>query len=442
MRRTLQTKTESHRSVVLRTRAGDERGAMLALVALGMIGLMGMLVLTLDAGFLHRQRRMAQTAADAGAQAGAIEIFREHRDSAIAAAYSETSRNGFANGVNNVAVTVNNPPVSGPHNGDTLFVEVIVQQSLATFFGKVVNKASVSISPRSVAGVVSPVAGCMYVLDPTASKALEIKSDGDVIADNCEIVVNSNSSTAVSVSNNGSTLDAASIAISGGYTLGSGATISPDPQTGVPATPDPLAYLTMPAIPATCDYFDKTVSGGATETLSPGVYCGGLNVQNNLTVANLNPGLYILRGKQGANSLNIQAGATINSTGTGVTFIITSDSVGNYGPVNFQSGSFVNLSATASPATNFSLGILIYQDPAAPSDIWNIFHSSTTLTLNGTLYFPTQYVELGGSGADISITGGIVAKKIKVQSDGTVNLSVGGGGLGQNPPFRRPTIVE
>jgi hypothetical protein len=415
---------------------------MLPLVALSMVGLMGMLVLTLDAGFLHRQRRMAQTAADAGAQAGAIEIFREYRDSAVTAALTETSRNGFTNGSDNVVVTVNNPPATGPHTGDTLFVEVVVQQSMSTFFGSVLGRATVSLQPRSVAGVVSPVAGCMYVLDPTASKALEIKSDGDVIADNCEVVVNSTASDAIAVSNNGSTLDAASIAVTGNYTLGSGATISPEPQTAVPPTPDPLAYLVMPTIPSTCDYTSKVVSGGATETLSPGVYCNGLVVQNDLTVANLNPGLYILKGRNGAASLNVQSGATINSLGTGVTFIITADDDGNYGQVNLQSGSFVNLSATTSPATNFSLGILFYQDPAAPPNIWNIFHSSTTLTLNGTLYFPTQYVELGGSGADITISGGIVAKRIKVQSDGTVNLSVGGGGLGQNPPFRRPTIVE
>ena len=42
------------------------RGAILPLVAMSIVGLMGLMALAVEAGSLHRERRTAQTAADAG----------------------------------------------------------------------------------------------------------------------------------------------------------------------------------------------------------------------------------------------------------------------------------------------------------------------------------------------------------------------------------------
>jgi hypothetical protein len=420
--------------------ARNRRGAVLPLIAVTLAGVMALLVMAVDVGVLHEHRRIAQTAADAGAMAGSREFYRDKGDSAVPAAYFEATRNGFTTGVNHAMVTVSSPPVSGFYVGKSEFLEVVIRDTVPTIFARIWGRNSVVLKARAVGGVVTPAQGCLFVLDPTASKALEIKSDGDIVANECAVHVNSNAADALSVTNNGTTLDAKSVDITGGYVLGSGAVINPTPETGVTPVTDPLEYLVMPPIPATCDYTDKTVSGGATETLNPGVYCGGLTVQNNLTVANLNPGLYIMKGRQGASSFNIQSGATINSTGTGVTIIITPDDAGNYGIVNLQSGSFVNLTANSDPNV-FSPGILFYQDPAAPQNVWNIFHSGNTTTLAGSLYFPTQYIELGGSGANINIAGGVVGRKVKVQSDGIVSLSVGIGG-GENSAFRKAYVVE
>src|SRR5688572_33155921 len=106
------------------------RGAILPLVAMSIVGLMGLMALAVEAGSLHRERRTAQTAADAGAIAGAYEIFREQvRDSVDSAAYYETARNGFIDGVNGVIVTPR-IPTSGPHAGDTSFVQVLVPRTL------------------------------------------------------------------------------------------------------------------------------------------------------------------------------------------------------------------------------------------------------------------------------------------------------------------------
>jgi hypothetical protein len=89
----------------------------------------------------------------------------------------------------------------------------------------------------------------------------------------------------------------------------------PTPNTGVAVAPDPLAYLAPPATaPYTCDYTNYSASSGTT--LSPGVYCGGINVGN--STYTLNSGNYILVG----------GGLTTQSTnshisGTGVFFYNT-----------------------------------------------------------------------------------------------------------------------
>src|SRR5258706_14192613 len=81
------------------------RGAMLPLVALTMLGLMFLLTLAVDGSVLQRQKRVAQMAADAAAQAGAIEILRNRSESTIATARSEATRNGFTAGTGGMAVT-------------------------------------------------------------------------------------------------------------------------------------------------------------------------------------------------------------------------------------------------------------------------------------------------------------------------------------------------
>jgi uncharacterized membrane protein len=93
------------------SRSSKKTGAVLPMVAITMIAFMGALAIAIDGGSIQRQRRLAQNAADAGALAGAWEIYRNHNtDSAVFAnALQETARNGFTNGVDGVVVTVSRP---------------------------------------------------------------------------------------------------------------------------------------------------------------------------------------------------------------------------------------------------------------------------------------------------------------------------------------------
>ena len=120
----------------MRTRNG-EAGQSLVLVGVALIVLIGVLGLAVDMGYLRYVRRELQTAADAAAYAGAMDITYGTVSTAGQAAASE---NGFPNGANGVTVTINNPPQHGPYAGASYptYVEAIVTQTtVPTFFSRI-----------------------------------------------------------------------------------------------------------------------------------------------------------------------------------------------------------------------------------------------------------------------------------------------------------------
>src|SRR5258708_16265128 len=162
-----------HSSVFKTRRTGGTVGAMrgapgqvLVIVAMGILVLRAFVGLAIDLGQFWSVRRHMQTAADAAAVAGAAALRRSGSPSDAATAASST--NGFANGTNDVTVTVNNPPSAGVYAGNTGYVEVIVSQPQPTYFMRVLGYTSIPVSTRSVASSVNGPA-CLYALDPTAS---------------------------------------------------------------------------------------------------------------------------------------------------------------------------------------------------------------------------------------------------------------------------------
>jgi Flp pilus assembly protein TadG len=418
----------------------DRRGAILPLVALSLVGIMSLMAMTIEAGSLLRERRAAQTAADAGAVAGASEIYREQpQDSVFASANAETARNGFANGTDGVTVTVYNGPISGRHIGDIEFVEVLVTRNVTTFFGGLLGRNSVTVHARGVAGYAAPSDGCLFTLEPEDEKALNVSSGSRLEVD-CGIVVNSNDPKAVVIESAGA-LTGDALSVTGGVDISGGSmVISGINETGVPPSLDPLSYLQPPPFnPTQCDFNNTKVdSYGVTTVLNPGIYCMGIEITSNGT-ASLNPGLYILRG----GGLKMGGGLI---TGVGVSFFNTNarDADGGaekFGKIEMGSQSRANLSAmTTGPLA----GILFYQDPAAgkPGVLYeNVIGSGSNAVFVGTLYFPTQPVELGASGSTTTINGGVVATMVTVTSNSQVNMDMTSGLTGQ-VPIKRVSLVE
>jgi hypothetical protein len=417
----------------------NRRGAILVLVAVFLVGLMSLLALVVDGGAVTHQRRLAQAAADAGAIAGAIEIYRQRPESVFVTARGETQRNGFTHGAGGVTVTVTNPTTSGNFVGPN-FVEVTITKDMPLSFGGLINWPSFTVHGRAVAGL-GPALACIILTEPIAPSALAASSNASVTAQDCAIAVNSASNAAINLSSN-ATVSATSVAVTGGPAT-KPADVTGDYVSGSPPMADPLAYLTMPAVGACNGAYGAYANyGGAS--LSPGVYCGGIGIDH--STVTFQPGLYILAG----GGLDFKH-ATVN--GTGVTFINTNAPSANggasYQPFDMDVNSNVRLSScTTYDATLCPFpGILFWQDPAASpaldpgGNVWvNTLGSSAAATFNGTVYLPTQAVG-AKSHSPITINGGLVALRLDIKT-GQEQIVVTGASAGEYFALKRATIVE
>ena len=418
-----------------RSSKNTRRGAVLALVAVSLVVLMGTLVFAIDAGNLQRQRRMAQTAADAAALAGAIEIFRNRPDSIDPSAKSEAKRNGFEHLVGGDIVTVTYPAANGTFTGNK-YVDVVVQRTVPTAFGSFFGRGSAVIHSRATAGITLAEL-CFIVLDPAGADALKLSNTAQLTGSGCGLEVNSTSPTGADAAGNGVLVSAPFISVAG-PSVGGADKFTPAPDYNVPPTPDPMSQLVMPTVPNTCDYGTlsaRTTFSGVI-TLNPGAYCGGIDVNGTLT---MNPGLYILRG----GGLSAIGGAsTLRSVGTGVTILNTAPPAGasyGWGPIFIQSGSVtIDLYANTDPASALP-GVLFYTDPAAPYMV-NLFKANSVSRMDGTMYFPTGLVKFE-SGASFTINGALVAYHVELSQ--SVNLTFTGyGGGSAFQALRRATVVE
>ena len=133
-----------------------------------------------------------------------------------------------------------------------------------------------------------PRSNCIYALDPSATDAF-LANGGATVNVNCGIVVDSSDSKALETKGTPTNLIASNISIVGNYNANAGSTISPTPTTGAKVVADPLAYLTSPAVPGTCDQTGYTLNGG-TATINPGTYCNGITAGGTAVVLYLNRG--------------------------------------------------------------------------------------------------------------------------------------------------------
>jgi hypothetical protein len=402
---------------------------MLVFVAVSMVVLMGFLAMTLDVGAGNRERRIAQTAADAAALAGAAEIFRNITDPGviIPAAQAEATRNGFNDADANVTVQVFYlpGPSTGPYAGNPEYVEVQIDKTIPTIFGGIFNFASLTVHTRAVAGVGSYALNCVYSLDPSGPKAIEVVNGGELTT-NCGVSINSTNPNALDVNNSGQlNTQGGGIAIAGGWT--GNKTPSPTPSSGAPLFENPLKDLTMPTVGA-CTYNNFVVTG--TMTLSPGVYCGGITIATGSNTANLQPGLYIMNGG------GITVGTSGQMFGDEITLINTFDSTHVYKPFDFGTGCKAKLTA---PTSGDWKGILMFQDPAAPTGVTNTFACASDVDpeLTGTIYFPTQTFFFDGSNTSTEIQGTVIAQNVIVSGKVEVINE-----KSNNSALQRFTLVE
>jgi hypothetical protein len=378
--------------------ARAENGAAAIYVALAIPAFVGAGGLAVDVASWYSTKRTMQSGADAAAYAAALELARQGLDQAPnltamqAVADDAAGRNGVG-----TTVTLNVPPLSGPAAGDPQSVEVIVTEPAPVHFTSLFMGAAPAITTRAVAKAVVSDA-CIWSLHPTAQAALSVAGSAQLDLD-CGVVVNSDHEQAAVQQTGSSCLHATSVSVHGGY---SGSCVTPEPEVFMPSYGDPLSYLTAPTYGG-CNFPNKlTIDsalanqyGGGPVPVTPGVYCGGIEVKAGKTAV-FGPGLYVLKGGQ----FYIAGNATVSNTedaSGGVTFYLTGTGT-NYATLRFESGAHITLTPmTTGPLAN----VLFFQDPNAPASGSNRIAGGATMDLTGIIYIPNQHVEFtGGSSVD------------------------------------------
>ncbi len=416
---------------------GDRAGTIALTTAFGIFTLLGVTGLSVTAGDWYFTHRAMQSAADAGALGGAVQLVSEvsngtsvSTSAVTTAAKNDTANNGFTDGQNGVTVTatINN------NNSVTVTVSQPARLMLAGLF----MGSAPTISATAQAGVVyngSPA--CILALSPNAPSAIASVGNGSIQANGCAIVNNSNNSSADFINGNG-TIDAAKVCGPGGYAVSGGnGSFNPTPSKCVPI-PDPYAnYPAPPNANAECQHGNSGlgISSGTsingTVTLSPGVYCGGITISSNANVT-FSPGVYILRNG------GITASGQALLAGRGVGFFLT----GSNSQVNIPSDDIalsgqaqVNFSA---PTSGPLAGFIFFQDVTAAytGQIMNTLSGNSSVRYEGTIYFGNQNVTVVGNGvADgTSPFTSLVANTITYNGNGTLVFNSNYSGSNVPPP--------
>ena len=394
---------------------------MLVIVSLGLF-VLGALGLAIDGAQIYAQRAMAQTAADAAAQAGIMSIYdganatasspfgtgsppssftcTTATDSRTPCVYARL--NGFG-GTSNDTVTVSFPTtVSGATLSSTAAVPAIsvaVQRSVPGTLIRMLGLTSTVVKAKATGGIIGTVpTGCIYTLDPTSPGAFSMSNGASVTMD-CGVEVLSTSSTGGTITG-GSSLTASTI--NGKFSINGGSTSNPAPTNVASTVTDPYASIPAPSVGSSCDAAHTNYSPGyGTWTLNPGTFCGGITISNGAT-ATFNSGTYVIKG----GSLNIVGGTTV--TGSQVMFYLTGTNV-SYGSVTISNGA----NATFTPPTSGTYtGLLFFQDRSITSSVNATFAGGVALKLTGGLYFPTTTISYSNGSSTSGYSVALVAKDV------------------------------
>lgn len=418
-------------------RKSRRKGVVIVTFAIGAFMLCGFAGLALDVAYLQMWKRKAQTAADAAAQAAAIELKRtQNTSSAHSAAFSDAAANGFVHNVDST-VTVENPPQSGAHAGDTKFAQVFVRRPMGTFFMRAFGRDAVSVGAVANSGL-SQMDACIFVMEPSGNNAMQIAGSPEVQM-SCGIQVNSTSNSALQVTG-GAIINTLSYNVVGGTQISTSAVITPTPVTGMPSEDDPLAWRAQPSTGSSCDYNNFKVTSGGTNgnggngnnpiKMNPGVYCGGVDISSDRPVE-MAAGLYIMAG--GGFKISSQSSVT----GTGVTIYNTETPHRNRGAISITGGVTVNLQA---PRSGTYEAMLIWDDRKIFDNGPNHIEGTAASNIEGIIYMPNSILNFaGGSSTNAQYTG-LVSRTLAVTGHSTLkaNYAV----LTNGAPLLRAVLVQ
>ena len=385
-----------------------ERGQAIILIALSIIGIIGVSSLAIDGGNALLDRRRTESAASASALAGAIA--RIKGQNWRAAALDAASMNGYDNnGISNT-VELNTPPLKGPYAGNSEYIEVIVTSHLRTYLGPVIGIPQITSISTAVSRTKPAQLGPMfdgYALVSLAphskcdiKQSFWIHSEATLSLAGGGLFVNSDNPTCAFIEFGSGSIriqDKSPITVVGGASVQKPQLISPAAvQTGAIPISYPPAFE-MPKVGcgsniATADLLTGTMTAGnwddgdfppdGVNNLDSGIYCIGGDVK--------------VEGRLG---------------GHNVLLIV------EQGGVHFGSHADVDLAA---PQTGPGAGLLIYM-PLDNHSIISI-NGDETSKFRGTILAPSADVRLNGPDSQHGLRSQIIGYYVEVDGQAVIRI--------------------
>jgi Putative Flp pilus-assembly TadE/G-like len=407
----------SRRGTSMTMKKNRQRGQILIMTTLIAVPLFGMLGLVTDLGYMHYVKMTAQSAAEAAALSAMIDFHattggatytcggnvvcasnQTDCDTHITMPPANAIQNGCmygqAHGFNSehsltYQTGIASTPPTAPGIGTPAYwVTFRAYKKVPQLFSAVLGNYTGLVVGRSTAALVTP-SDCIYALNRTISGALSVSGTASLTT-TCGVYVDSNNACAISA-NGTANISATEYDVVGGTCTP--APLTPTPNRVSPVS-DPLAGLPAPATaPYSCDYRNYSAPPYSNPTLSPGVYCGGIHVGNN--VYTFSAGTYIMVG----GGLSTQS-ANSTVTGTGVTFYNTFDATHSYTGNSIASDSNVNLHA---PTFGTYAAMLFFDDRNAPQGNPDNYGGCAQAVYEGVIYDANNGVTMYGcSGSTIN----------------------------------------
>ncbi len=392
----------------------DEGGQALILIAVALGGLLLGVGLALDTGQLFVARRAAQTAADAGAWAGATVLYAGGSAAqARTAATTDATRNGYTDG-GFITLTTASPPTSGTYANDPGYIEVTITEQVLTRFLFGASAGRTAITVRAVAGVARSGSGqAVIVTRPSGKTTLTLSGSASFTVTGGGTNINTSDNDAISIASG--QLTATFHRVTGNVKPGDAAQMSPAPTTGVAAAADPFLSLPGPSTTGVPVYAGQTITN-ATVTLNPGIYSGLISV-GNLGIARLNAGTYIFR-----------AGLTTTGTGSlvlaGTGGVLLYNANASYPAAGGSCGS-LSLAGTgtmtlAASKTGSYAGMLVFQQRTCAGGAAITVRTGTSVS--GTLYVPAATLTITIAN-NVTIASQIVAYELVMAGNSALTMT-------------------
>lgn len=362
----------------------SERGQVLVIIAVAMIGLVGITGLAIDGSRAYADRRHAQNAADTAALAAALAYVQE--GDYTAAGELRADSNGYDNNGTTNIVEVHYPPnEQNPlYNGNPDYMQVIITSRVDTFFGRVVGIEQMTNTVQAVVRVYPSERKEMFDgnaivgLAPEECQAVKYQGNANTTLTGGGVLVNSNCPDQAFFNNSSSAaLKAPSLTSVGGVDYKPGALDIPSINSGAQAYPYPPTHIKLPIIVCKDDEgnpVDAVVHG---DIMSPGNWSGPFPPAQ---VTQLESGVYCVNGDFKLNA---------NDELFGHDVVISMES----GGVTWNGGATIRLDA---PESGPFKGLLLYMPLSNSSDIK--INGDSDSSFAGTILAPASPIQINGTG--------------------------------------------